>query len=128
LEQCIFTSYDATFDENFDTALVFDTHPFQGSLAIRRAPTSNPIQLETFNEQEPSQSTGSITDFNNTVLPQQTEEGSKKSVTDQYDNTAGVNQDDTEQEYVIVQAPEDTEDLAIDESQDTQESQYPTRL
>jgi hypothetical protein len=39
----IHVSYDATFDENFDTALIFDTHPFQGSLAICRAPTSNPI-------------------------------------------------------------------------------------
>jgi hypothetical protein len=121
-------SYDATFDENFDSALVFDTHPFQGSIAIRRAPTSNPSQLENFNEQEPTQSTGSITDFTNTVLPQQTEEGSEESVTDQYDNTAGVNQDDTVQEYVIVEAPEDTEDAEMEESQDTQESQYPTRI
>jgi hypothetical protein len=81
-------SYDATFDENFDSALVFDTHPFQGSIAICRTPTSNPTHLETFNEHESLQSTGSITDFNNTILPQQTKDGSKESVTDQYDNTA----------------------------------------
>jgi hypothetical protein len=85
----IHVSYDATFDENFDSTLVFDTHPFQGSIAIRCTPTSNPSQLETFHEQEPSQSTGSITDFNDNALPQQTKEGSKESVTDQHENATG---------------------------------------
>ena len=34
----IHVSHDATFDETFDTALVFDTHPFQGSITLHHPP------------------------------------------------------------------------------------------
>jgi hypothetical protein len=62
----IHVSRDATFDETFDSALVFDKHPFQGSLALRRTPAAT--ELESFNDQAPQHSTGSITDSTN-VLP-----------------------------------------------------------
>jgi hypothetical protein len=62
----IHVSHDATFDENFDSALVFDTHPFQGSLAQRRTPAA--AQMQSFNEQTTTQKTGSVTDFSNTTL------------------------------------------------------------
>jgi hypothetical protein len=124
----IHVSYDATFDENFDSALVFDTHPFQGSIAIRRNPTSNPEQMESFTEQEPTQSTGSITDFHNAALPKQNEEGSEESVNNPDESVTEVNQDNTENEYVMVEAPQDTENEEMEESQDTQANRYPNRI
>lgn len=63
----IHVSRDATFDETFDSALVFDKHPFQGSLALRRTPAAT--DLESFNEQQPQHSTGSITNSTH-VLPE----------------------------------------------------------
>jgi hypothetical protein len=61
----IHTSRDATFDENFNSALVFDKHPFQGSLAFQTTPGAN--QLELFNQQEPTETTGSVNDFVNAL-------------------------------------------------------------
>jgi hypothetical protein len=69
-------SHDATFDENFDSALVFDANPFKGSIAIRRTPAAT--QMQSFNEQTPTENTGSVTDTIATLPHPQSEEGNEQ--------------------------------------------------
>jgi membrane-bound lytic murein transglycosylase len=117
----IHVSRDATFDENFESALVFNKHPFQGSLAYRRTPAAT--EMQTFNDQTEDQSAGSVTDF--ITLPQdQSEEGNEldessmsdeNSVTEQ---TKIENQDENENpnEYDNEIENTNTDDVITDEN------------
>jgi membrane-bound lytic murein transglycosylase len=80
-------SCDATFDENFESALIFDKHPFQGSLAYKRTPAAT--EMQSFNDQTETQSTGSVTDF--ITLPQdQSEEGNEHDESSAMSDTNSV--------------------------------------
>jgi hypothetical protein len=104
----IHISHDVTFDEHLDSALIIDTHPFQGSLALHRSPAQN--QLQPFDDQIPMETTGSIEDFNtDTLPPDQSEEGNKeKSTTEPINETNEPN-------------------IVEEETQDTQTNRYPSR-
>jgi hypothetical protein len=109
----IHVSHDATFDEFFDSALVFDTHPFKGSLATRPPPTST--QLQSFDPHDEHENTGSVTDTSNPTLPlEQSEEGTE------------------EEEQVSITDPQnDSTELQLTNQQDIEDSQnqrYPTRI
>jgi hypothetical protein len=115
----IHVSHDATFDENFDSALVFDLHPFQGSLAFRRTPAANQLLLQSFKEQQPEQQTGSVADFQlNTFTQAQSEEGNETSSTEP-----------PALEYLDESEHEEDEDDSEFNTPDTleQEKRYPNR-
>ena len=122
----IHVSRDATFEENFDSALVFDKHPFQGSLAYRHTPAAN--EMQTFNNQTTDQSTGSVADF--TTLPQdQSEEGNEP---DESSASENENENPETEPLEIENSNEmkydnESEIVLKNETNNTSENRYPDR-
>jgi hypothetical protein len=94
----IHVSEDATFDENFDTALVFDQHHFQGSIANRRL--KPPSELKSYTGQVTEHHTGSLADFSSSSTPTTPigEEGDDSDETSDYD-PANESNSDTDDDY-----------------------------